>query len=319
MAQAETQLMFSIVIPARNEAKDIKRTLDACLANTYEPKEIIVVDDSTDETPEIVAQYTSQGVKLVHRETNSNGCCGARNLGMQIAKGDIIVLLNADNVPSSDFLDRLVEHYQQGADWVIIYSKVINHEQRWAELVWAQHLAYMAKHAGHLAQDVSRLAWSEGFSCRREAAEAVGYIPGDFPVKFCRDYMLGHRLSEAGYRQVVDLNIVMDHVSPSTLAEYWHNQTWRGSFAVPHYYYWGGMSFPVVVLRELGKLARRLFFALSIVSPVWRATRYSHLIGRHHRFFSLLVAVYVQDFALMRGSQKGIQHVTQARRKEVRN
>jgi uncharacterized protein (DUF2126 family) len=74
--------LVSIVIPARNEVRDIAATLDTILAIDYEPKEILVVDDSTDETPDIVVRYAGRGVRLIHREQNRNGCCGARNLGM---------------------------------------------------------------------------------------------------------------------------------------------------------------------------------------------------------------------------------------------
>ena len=42
-------------------------------------------------------------------------------------------------------------------------------------------------------------SWSEGFSCRREAAQKVGYLPGDFPVPFSSDWMLGDALAKAGY------------------------------------------------------------------------------------------------------------------------
>lgn len=101
--------LASIIMPSRNEEVDIKRTLDACLAIDYEPKEIIVVDDSIDQTPQIVESYADRGVHLVHREQNRNGCCGARNLGMQMAKGEILAILNADDVPRRDFLKRLLK------------------------------------------------------------------------------------------------------------------------------------------------------------------------------------------------------------------
>ena len=59
---------FSFVIPTRNEAEDIRRTLERCLAVDYPHKEILVVDDSTDETPRIVSEYADRGVRLIHRE-----------------------------------------------------------------------------------------------------------------------------------------------------------------------------------------------------------------------------------------------------------
>src|SRR5215213_6246645 len=95
--------LVTIVIPTRNEAQDIRDTVEACLRIQYPHKEIIIVDDSDDDTPEIVEQYTHLGVTLIHRDVNTNGVEGARKLGLQIAKGEIVVLLNADASPQPDF------------------------------------------------------------------------------------------------------------------------------------------------------------------------------------------------------------------------
>ena len=125
ITQAATELrpLVSIVIPARNEGADIARTLEVCLDIDYAPKEIIVVDDSTDDTPAIVASYAERNVRLIHRTQNDNGCCGARTTGMRQAAGVIVVLLNADARPAPDFIDRILTHYRDGADYVIVRSR----------------------------------------------------------------------------------------------------------------------------------------------------------------------------------------------------
>ena len=105
---SDRPLSFSLIIPTKNEALDIAGTLEACLAIDYPHKEVIVVDDSSDDTPEIAAGYADRGVRVIHRERNENACCGARNLGMQRATGDVVVVINGDARPSADFLERLV-------------------------------------------------------------------------------------------------------------------------------------------------------------------------------------------------------------------
>jgi len=245
----------TVVIPARNEAKDIAATLEACLAIEYGPKEIIVVDDSTDETPQIVGQYAERGVRLIHRSQNRNGCCGARNLGMQSAEGEIIVLMNADNRPRPDFLQRLIKHYQEGADFVVVRSMVLNRDNPWGQFIFASSMP--DTHPDPL--------WSEGFSCRKSAAKAVGYIPGDFPIPFCRDNAFGKILGEARFVKHIDRNIEMEHVSPSTLPEFWRNQVWRGTISAPHAYYLRKISLPVVMLREIAKACRRIIRTASLL------------------------------------------------------
>jgi glycosyltransferase involved in cell wall biosynthesis len=53
-------MRFSIIIPTYNEERDIAATLEALLGLDYPDREIIVVDDSSDRTPEIVGGYARQ-------------------------------------------------------------------------------------------------------------------------------------------------------------------------------------------------------------------------------------------------------------------
>jgi hypothetical protein len=297
--------LVSIIIPAKNEAEDIRRTLEACIALDYPGKEIIVVDDSTDETPDIVVGFASRGVRLIHRAKNSNGCCGARNEGMRVARGEIVVLLNADAVPSTDFLVRIMEHYRRGADYVIVRSTVMNQELAWGRLIEAEGRQYFTTDPD--AQ------WSEGFSCRREAAVAVGLIPGDFPVPFCRDWRLGAALSAAGYRKVTDLTIPMRHVVPRDLGAYWRHCIWRGSLLPPAARYFGGRSVLVVALREVLRAVRTLTLTVLVVPGLVRALR---LTGHSERgagdLLPLWVAAVVRDLGMMVGCFRGVRAVASA-------
>lgn len=299
--------LFSIIIPARNEAADIAATLDACLAMDWDPKEIIVVDDSVDETPLIVAGYADRGVQLIHRELNRNGCCGARTLGMQRAQGDIVVVLNADDRPRPDFLQRLYPHYQSGADYVVVRSTVLNQDVLWGKFAAA---------AGALAESTTAdPEWSEGFSCRRSAAAQVGYFPGDFPVPFCRDYLLGVALNRAGFKKVVDASISVEHVVPSTLAGYWRNQVWRGGITAPFLHYIRRLPWSTIALRECLKAGRRVASYLLVVPAAWRAVRLaSYGPGGRRDFPRMLVASLVQDMALIVGGFKGLGRVRGAMR-----
>lgn len=291
--------LVSIVVPSRNEAQDIARTLDAILAIEYEPKEIIVVDDSTDQTPEIVAGYGDRGVRLIHREQNRNGCCGARNLGMQSARGEIIVLMNADNRPRPDFLRRLLPLYQEGADFVVVRSNVLNRDNIWAQYIYASGSALWERNPNP--------KWSEGFSCRRSAAQAVGYIPGDFPVPFCRDYMFPERLERSGFQKRVDLSIPMDHISPDTFKGYWQNQVWRGTFSAPHQFYFREMALWLVALRELARAGRTVLLNVMLLPRLWRAFRIGrHVTRRWRSVLSLYLVGAVQDAATVVGGAKGL-------------
>ena len=87
---------ISVVVPAYNEERYIAEALDAVLAQTRQPLEVIVVDDgSTDRTLEVVAGYRD-GVRVIEQE--NRGCPGAFDTGFREAKGDFIALCPADDV-----------------------------------------------------------------------------------------------------------------------------------------------------------------------------------------------------------------------------
>lgn len=297
--------LISIVIPTRNEEADIAETLGHCLAIEYEPKEIIVVDDSTDSTPQIVAGYSDPRVRIIHREKNRNGCCGARNLGMQSAHGEIVVLLNADDRPRPDFLRRILAHYRNGADYVVVRSEILNCDTVWGRYLFSSTMLR--------SPDRSKHTWSEGFSCRREAACSVGYIPGDYPIPFCRDNLFGIQLELGGFKKQFDSTIPMGHLAPGTLKDFWHNQVWRGTITAPYAHYVRGMSVAVVALREIAKAMRTVLLDLLLIPPLWR----SYQCSRYGSSFlldipGLFIVGLVQDMATMVGNLQGLSSLIHA-------
>ncbi len=87
--------MISVVIPAYNAGRFIRRTIDSVLAQTYTDYEIIVIDDgSTDDTAEIVKSYGSK-VRYIYQKNAGDG--PARNTGIYAAKGEWIAFLDHDD------------------------------------------------------------------------------------------------------------------------------------------------------------------------------------------------------------------------------
>jgi glycosyltransferase involved in cell wall biosynthesis len=88
---------FSIIIPTYNRSKKLKQAIDSVLAQTFTDFEILVMDDgSTDDTPEIIAEYKDQRI-IYQWDTNSGGPARPRNRGLKIAKGEWICFLDADD------------------------------------------------------------------------------------------------------------------------------------------------------------------------------------------------------------------------------
>ena len=87
---------ISVIIPAYNYAHYLREAIDSALAQMLPPLEVIVVDDeSTDETPQVLAAYGDR-IRVVRQK--NQGVAVARNAGVAAARGDLVAFLDADDV-----------------------------------------------------------------------------------------------------------------------------------------------------------------------------------------------------------------------------
>lgn len=93
--------LVSILIPAYNAERWIAETLRSAAAQTWESKEIIVVDDgSTDRTLEIARSFESKSIHVVSQ--HNQGASAARNRALSLSRGDYIQWLDADDLLAPD-------------------------------------------------------------------------------------------------------------------------------------------------------------------------------------------------------------------------
>jgi glycosyltransferase involved in cell wall biosynthesis len=104
---------ISVVIPLHNKAGHIGKTIESVLAQSRAPKEILVIDDgSTDGGDGLVEQY-ARSVILIRRP--HAGVSVARNLGIEMAAGEFIAFLDADDVWKPDFLEKVARLLERWA------------------------------------------------------------------------------------------------------------------------------------------------------------------------------------------------------------
>lgn len=113
---------ISVVIPTLNEAPRIGALLLA-LANQTLAAEVIVVDGgSQDETARVVAEF--RGVRMIE---SARGVSRQRNLGARNATGELLVFLDADDLPSPHFLENVARAYRRlpfavACPWFVAYD-----------------------------------------------------------------------------------------------------------------------------------------------------------------------------------------------------
>ena len=103
--------VISCIVPVFNGERYLNEAIDNIFKQSYQPLEVIVVDDgSTDKTKAVATAY---GEKVHYLWQSNAGPWVARNLGISVANGDFVAFLDADDLWHSEKLARHMAHFQE--------------------------------------------------------------------------------------------------------------------------------------------------------------------------------------------------------------
>jgi glycosyltransferase involved in cell wall biosynthesis len=194
MDAAVAKPLVSILIPAFNAEEWIADTLRSAMAQTWERKEIIVVDDgSSDRTLEIARQFESDWVQVVSQP--NQGAAAARNHAFALSHGEYIQWLDADDLLAHDKIARQMEEVERCPDRRMLLSSA------WGLFMYRYYRAQFIPTA--LWSDLSPVEWllrkmghnlymqSASWLVSRELTEAAGpwdtrLLSDDDGEYFCR-------------------------------------------------------------------------------------------------------------------------------------
>lgn len=107
--------LVSIIIPCYNDVKYIEQAVNSALNQTYNNKEVIVIDDgSNSETKAVLKKLESKITKLITQE--NKGQSTARNIGIKEAKGDFILILDSDDFFEPTFCEKAIPVFLENED-----------------------------------------------------------------------------------------------------------------------------------------------------------------------------------------------------------
>lgn len=110
----------SIIMPAYNSQGTIQESIDSVMNQTYQNWELLVVDDgSNDQTRDIIKQNIKQDNRIKLIESDHGGPGGAKNRGIEAAKGEYIAFIDSDDLFDSNFIQIGVDKLKKGYDCVI--------------------------------------------------------------------------------------------------------------------------------------------------------------------------------------------------------
>lgn len=120
-----SQPTVSVIVPNYNHAAFLPQRIESILAQTYQPMEIIILDDcSSDNSLEVIARYQgdSRVSRVVRNEQNSGSTFLQWNRGFGLAKGEYVWIAESDDVAEPHFLSTLVAQLELHPDAAVAFS-----------------------------------------------------------------------------------------------------------------------------------------------------------------------------------------------------
>lgn len=117
---------FSIIVPVYNVEQYLSFCIESIISQTLKDIEIICVNDgSTDSSLDILQQYAMQDDRIQIIDKKNGGLSSARNAGLDIAEGDYILFVDADDYLENNACDRLyMEILQTNTDVIVFGTKI---------------------------------------------------------------------------------------------------------------------------------------------------------------------------------------------------
>lgn len=230
-------MRLSVIVPVRDGARFLERTLPDLVTSLPEGAELIVSDDgSRDESAEVARRA---GARVV-RSNVAGGPAAARNRAAREATGDVLVFLDADCRVHTDTLSLLTAPFEDPAVAATFGSYDARPEARsWVSLY--KNLAHHFVHQRSAAE--ASTFWAACGAVRASVFRALGGFDQSYERPSIEDVELGYRLRRAGHRIRLVKEARVTHLKRWTLLGFlvadlrdraipWA-RLWRGGHALP--------------------------------------------------------------------------------------
>jgi len=260
----------SIVIPAYNCASTIKKTIKALDAQDYPLSiQVIVVDDgSIDETRQVLTQF--KHIEYIYQP--NSGPAQARNKGGHLARNELIAFVDADCIPHSDWISKLISAFSSENIGAVSGSYgIANPDSRLAACI---HQEIIYRHARFSSQDI-HVFGSYNVCIPREVFIRAGGYDSRFRHASGEDNDLSYRIINMGYKIRFQPKAIVDHHHPHRVPQYLQEQYIHGYWRAriyriypammrgDDYTFWKDIIEPIAVLFIAFTLMLTPIFGLS--------------------------------------------------------
>jgi len=186
--------IVSVIIPTYNRAHLIDKAINSVLSQTYQDYEIIIVDDaSTDNTKEVVKDFTDSRISYIFH-TNNLDISAARNSGIKASQGKYIALLDSDDEWLPEKLDKQINKFEKESLKIgVIYTGSYYIDEKGNQI----RKVHVPIKEGYIYEDLLRAG---GYLClsstliKRECFKKVGLFDENLPP--CEDLDMWIRIAK---------------------------------------------------------------------------------------------------------------------------
>jgi glycosyltransferase involved in cell wall biosynthesis len=221
----------SIVICTRNRNGRIMSTLDSIFENTYHQFEVIIIDQSANESTWKAVQPFMVDPRIVYKRTKTCGLSKARNIGLAEAQGEIIAFTDDDCRVSHNWIDSILEEFANHPTVSSIFGRIIpgdlpdssnmDHDFNWSQAERLQQILPMAKKDELFSQlykeNPNNLGFGHGanMSFKRSTFSKYGkfdeFLGAGAALGAWEDRDIGHRILLGGGQILYSPNVVIYH------------------------------------------------------------------------------------------------------------
>ena len=189
-------MKVSVIIPMYNSQMTLEVCLNALRASEYPDYEIIVVDDSsTDDSLEITRNFP---VRLVELEGGPGGPANARNRGVQVAQGDILLFLDSDVLIYPDTITRVVRAFEADPSIAAAFGSYDENPSHRDFLSQYKNLTHYFTHQDGVEE--AETFWCGCGAVKRDVFREIGGFDAQrYPVPSIEDIDFGYRMHASGY------------------------------------------------------------------------------------------------------------------------
>ena len=127
----DNQPLVTIIIPCYNTERFVVETIESCLKSSYQNLEILVIDDgSTDNSAQLIKNIANKNPTVQYIYQKNKGLSSARNTGIDSAKGDFLMFLDADDLIYQNKIKIQVDFLQKNPKYDLLASGFARTDER---------------------------------------------------------------------------------------------------------------------------------------------------------------------------------------------